>query len=69
MVARVITKATAAPIPMDVSTFLETPRNGHIPRNCEKMMLLTNIAEININKYSMIQMMIIMFFVIVSIIA
>ena len=33
------------------------------------MMLLTNIAEININKYSMIQMMIIMFFVIVSIIA
>lgn len=28
-----ITKVTASPIPRAVSVFLETPRNGHIPRN------------------------------------
>ena len=27
------TKVTATPIPTAVSTFLETPKNGHIPKN------------------------------------
>ena len=52
MVAIVSTKATAALIPIAVSTFLETPRNGQIPRNCDNTMLFTKIAEININIYS-----------------
>ena len=41
ILASVITKITAAPIPMEVSTFLETPRNGHRPWNWLRMMLLT----------------------------
>ncbi|CUQ64871.1 Uncharacterised protein [Segatella copri] len=57
MVARVKTKAMAPPIPIAVSTFFDTPRNGQIPRNCDKTMLLTNIAEININKYSIISIL------------
>ena len=52
MVAMVNTKATAALIPIAVSTFLDTPRNGQIPRNCDNTMLFTKIAEININIYS-----------------
>ena len=52
MVAIVSTKATAALIPIAVSTFLETRRNGQIPRNCDNTMLFTKIAEININIYS-----------------
>ena len=35
---------TARPMPMAVSLFLETPRNGQIPRNCAKMKLLVRIA-------------------------
>jgi len=31
-------------MPMAVSLFLETPRNGQIPRNCAKMKLLVRIA-------------------------
>jgi hypothetical protein len=49
-----MTKVTAAPIPNAVSIFLDTPRNGQIPKNCDNTILLTNIAEININKYSII---------------
>ena len=30
------TKVTAAPMPIAVSTFFETPRKGQIPRNCER---------------------------------
>ena len=41
-----ITNATAAPIPMDVSTFLDTPRNGQIPRNLDSTKLFTNTALI-----------------------
>ena len=52
MVAMVSTNATAAPIPVAVSTFLDTPRNGQIPKNCDNTMLFTNIAVININIYS-----------------
>ena len=46
------TKVTAAPIPIEVSTFLETPKNGQIPKNCDNTTLLTNTATININIYS-----------------
>ena len=52
MVARVSTKATAADMPSEVSTFLETPRKGQMPRNCDRMILLTNIALMKINMYS-----------------
>ena len=38
------TKVTAAPMPIAVSTFFETPRKGQIPRNCERTTLLTNTA-------------------------
>ena len=37
----VITKITAAPIPADVSTFLDTPRNGQSPRNWLNTTLFT----------------------------
>ena len=33
MVAKVKTKAMAPPIPMAVSIFFDTPKNGQIPRN------------------------------------
>ena len=56
MVASVSTKVTAAPMPSDVSIFLLTPRNGQMPRNCESTMLLTNMADINISKYSIVLM-------------
>ena len=52
IVAKVMTKITAAPIPNEVDIFLDTPRKGHIPRNCVNTILLTNIADINIIKYS-----------------
>ena len=54
MVASVKTKATAADIPSEVSTFFDTPRNGQMPRNCDRMILLTNIALMKINIYSII---------------
>ena len=53
MVAKVSTKATAAPIPMAVSTFLLTPRKGHMPRNWLSTILFTNIAVMNISMYAM----------------
>ena len=52
MVARVITKATAADMPSEVSIFFDTPRKGQMPRNCDRMILLTNIALMKINTYS-----------------
>ena len=39
--ASVITKMTAAPMPPAVLVFLDTPRNGHSPRNWLKTTLLT----------------------------
>ena len=45
MVASVITKSTALPIPMEVDILLETPTNGQIPRNCANTILLTKMAE------------------------
>ena len=56
IVESVSTKVTAAPIPAAVSIFFETPRNGHIPRNCDSTILFTNTAAINIIIYSMISM-------------
>ena len=53
-VARSITNATAADIPREVFTFWLTPRNGQMPRNCDRTILLTNIAAININMYSIV---------------
>jgi hypothetical protein len=38
------TKTTAAPIPMAVSTFLETARKEHIPRKKARAMFSTKIA-------------------------
>ena len=57
IVASVSTKATAAPIPIAVSTFFDTPRNGHMPKNCDKTMLFTNIADMNISMYSISMML------------
>ena len=54
MVAMVSTNATAADMPNAVSTFLETPKNGQIPKNCDNTMLFTKIADIKINIYSII---------------
>ncbi len=54
MVANVSTNATAADIPSEVSTFFDTPRNGQMPRNCDRMILLTNIALMKIKIYSII---------------
>jgi len=39
-----MTKATAPVIPMAVSIFLDTPRNGHMPKNCVNTILFTNTA-------------------------
>ena len=41
---RAMTKVTAAPIPMEVSTFDDTPRKGQMPRNCASTTLLTKMA-------------------------
>ena len=43
-VARVITKITATLIPTAVSSFLDTPRNGQIPKNLDNTKLFVRIA-------------------------
>ena len=53
-VARVITKHTAMDMPVAVDSLFDTPRNGQIPRNWDRTILLTNIAAINIRKYSIV---------------
>jgi NADH dehydrogenase FAD-containing subunit len=52
IVERAITNTTAAPIPAAVLTFVETPKKGQIPRNCERITLFTNTAKIIIYTYS-----------------
>ena len=42
--ARPMTKVTAMPMPTAVSTFLDTPRKGQMPKNWEKIKLLDKIA-------------------------
>jgi hypothetical protein len=39
-------------IPVAVDSLLDTPRKGQMPRNCDRTILLTKIAEIIIRKYS-----------------
>ena len=39
-----ITKVTAMPMPSAVSTFLDTPMKGQMPRNWDRTKLLTRIA-------------------------
>ena len=46
-----MTNVTAAPIPIEVSTFDDTPRNGQMPRNCASTTLLTKMAPMMIAKY------------------
>lgn len=41
-------------MPRAVDVFCDTPRNGHIPRNWVRTMLLTRTADIIINMYCMI---------------
>ena len=45
----VMTKATAPVIPMAVSIFLDTPRNGQTPKNCVNTILFTNTALMKIS--------------------
>ena len=54
-VAMAITKVTAAVMPTAVPTFLDTPRNGQIPRNWLRTTLLTKIAETNIRMISIVK--------------
>lgn len=42
--AKVITKITAMPIPSAVSTFLETPKKGQMPKNLVRTKLFTKMA-------------------------
>jgi hypothetical protein len=50
----VITNITAMPILKEVSTFLETPRKGHIPKNLVKTKLFTRIEPANKRNNSII---------------
>lgn len=54
MAAKVNTKVVARDRPMAVSIFLDTPINGHKPRNCTKTKLFTNIALMAISTSSLI---------------
>ncbi len=53
-VATVMTKVTAIPMPRAVSTFLETPRKGQMPRNRARTKLLTKMALTRISSNSAI---------------
>ena len=44
-----MTKITAPPIPAAVSVFLDTPKNGQIPKNWLNTTLLTTAEPIAIN--------------------
>jgi hypothetical protein len=54
MVEMVITKITAPPMPTAVEVFFETPRNGQIPKNFARTILLMKMVEIIITRYSII---------------
>ena len=45
--ASVSTNVVAIAMPIAASSLLETPMNGHSPRNCTRTKLLTSIALIN----------------------
>jgi hypothetical protein len=52
MVAMVITKTTALPIPIDVEMLFETPKKGQIPKNFARTILLMKMADIIMMRYS-----------------
>lgn len=52
-VESVSTKMTAAPIPNAVEVFFEVPKKGQMPKNWEKMTLLTRMVESMIIRYFM----------------
>ena len=52
-VARVNTKMTAAPMPNAVEVFLEVPKKGQMPRNWEKITLLTKMVDKMMMRYFM----------------
>ena len=54
MVEMVITKITAPPMPIAVEVFFETPRNGQIPKNFARTILLMKMVEIIITRYSIL---------------
>ncbi|MNW04002.1 hypothetical protein D3C71_2000180 [compost metagenome] len=54
--ASVMTKVVAMPMPMALSSFLETPRNGHRPRNFTRTKLFTSTVPTNRSRYSVIAM-------------
>lgn len=54
MVEITITKMTAPPMPTAVDVFLETPRNGQMPRNFANTMLLMKMVEMMITRYSIL---------------
>lgn len=54
MVESVITNITANPMPAAVDIFLDTPKNGQIPKNCDNTILLTKTAVIKIIRYAMV---------------
>ena len=52
-VANVSTKMTAAPIPTAVDVFFDVPKKGQMPRNWEKITLLTKMVERMMIRYFM----------------
>ena len=54
IVNKVMTNMTANPMPTAVDIFFETPKKGQIPKNCDKIMLLTKTAVIKIMMYAMV---------------
>jgi hypothetical protein len=49
---RVMTKVVASPMPKAVSSFLETPMKGQIPRNFTSTKLLTSTVPTRMRAYS-----------------
>jgi len=45
-----MTNVTAAPMPIEVSTFDDTPKKGQMPRNCASTTLFTKMAPMMIAK-------------------
>src|SRR5699024_2121378 len=52
--ASVSTKAVATDMPKAEETLLDTPMNGHSPRNCTSTKLLTSAADMTIRARSML---------------
>ena len=48
-----MTNVTAAPMPTEVLTLLDTPKNGQMPKNCDRTTLLTKMEALIMTNYSM----------------